>query len=85
MIPYSLIALLIFCPPSHLLSFLRDGEGQREREREGDIPRGSLSLHPLTALSFHVPQYDKSRQDVNPELLLISQCAFPLLYLLTNK
>lgn len=44
MIPYSLIALLILCPPSHLLSFLRDGEGQRERERGKETSQGEASL-----------------------------------------
>lgn len=45
---------------------------RRTERKEKDIPR-DRSLHPLTALSFHVPDSDKSRQDVTCKLLLISQ------------
>lgn len=31
---------------------------------------GDLSLNPLTFFSFHVPERDKSRQDVSRELLI---------------
>lgn len=52
------------------LSYFLDGVGKIERER--DISRDH-SLHPLTALSFHVPTCYNSRQNMSQELLLISQ------------
>lgn len=62
------MALLIFS----LLHFFGGGEGQKRRQGEKDVPR-DFSLHPLMALSFHVPGRDESRQDVTREPLLIPQ------------
>ena len=81
--PYSLMPLTV-CPPPSLLLRQRRAERKKKRETERERQREwewDCTLHPLTALSFHAPECDKSRQDVAREFLRVSQPECPRIYL----